>query len=90
MFILNGRLNSTTQCTFILCKKMPLMPMCIHRCMPIIKTEKIPHQVIAGNRKDLPGAHGVDRLPSHAKACVDQSHSRLAPGRALRFPAVMY
>jgi len=27
--------------------------------MPIIKTEKIPHQVKAGYREALPGAHGV-------------------------------
>ena len=69
---------------------LTIMPMCVHRCMPFIKTKKIPHQVIAGYREALPGAHGVDRLPSHAKACVDQCHSRLAPERALRYPAIMY
>ena len=66
---------------------LPIMLVYVHRYMPIIKTEKIPHQVIAGYREALPGAHGVDRLPCHAKACVDQSHSRLAPERALRYPA---
>ena len=56
----------------------------------LLRLKKIPRQVIAGNAEALPGAHGVDRLPSHAKACVDQCHSRLAPERALRYPAIMY
>ena len=51
---------------------LPIMPMCVHRCMPIIKTEKNPS---LGNsripRSPAGGAWCLNYLPSHAKACVD-------------------
>jgi len=65
------------------------MPMCVHRCMPVIKTEKNPSLGNSRKRGSPAGDLGVDRLPCHAKACVDQCHSRLAPERALRYPAIM-
>ena len=46
------------------------MPMCVHRCMPIIKTEKNPSPGNSRIPRRPAGDLGVDRLPSHAKACV--------------------